>query len=96
MKDQLKSTVKESIEDIEYKHGQLKMDDDFETFEDGVNIIIYSKQGEPLAEIVQQALIKRYRLNPMKYKLLKTVIKNGLYMIFSIMQAAMSKSGFVE
>ncbi|MES5939390.1 MULTISPECIES: ATP-binding protein [unclassified Bacillus cereus group] len=49
MKDQLKSTVKESMEDIEYKHGQLKMDDDFETFEDGVNIIIYNKQGELLA-----------------------------------------------
>ncbi|SCB68941.1 sensor histidine kinase [Bacillus mycoides] len=49
MKNQLKSTVKESIEDIEYKHGQLKMDDDFETLEDGVNIFIYSKQGELLA-----------------------------------------------
>ncbi|WP_306007649.1 HAMP domain-containing sensor histidine kinase [Bacillus sp. MMSF_3353] len=49
MKDQLKSTVKESMEDIEYKHGQLKMDDDFEPLEDGVNIIIYNKQGELLA-----------------------------------------------
>ncbi|PGA90844.1 sensor histidine kinase [Bacillus toyonensis] len=49
MKNQLKSTVKESIEDIEYKHGQLKIDDDFETLEDGVNILIYSKQGELLA-----------------------------------------------
>lgn len=48
MKDQLKSTVKESMEDIEYKHGQLKIDDDFETLEDGVNISIYSKQGELL------------------------------------------------
>ncbi|EJQ96425.1 sensor histidine kinase [Bacillus cereus] len=49
MKDQLKSTVKESVEDIEYKHGQLEIDDDFETLEDGVNILIYSKQGELLA-----------------------------------------------
>ncbi|WP_002146798.1 sensor histidine kinase [Bacillus cereus] len=49
MKNQLKSTVKESIEDIEYKHGQLKIDEDFETLEDGVNILIYSKQGELLA-----------------------------------------------
>lgn len=49
MKNQLKSTVKESIEDIEYKHGQLKIDDEFEALEDGVNIIIYSKQGELLA-----------------------------------------------
>lgn len=49
MKNQLKSTVKESIEDIEYKHGKLKIDDDFETLEDGVNILIYSKQGELLA-----------------------------------------------
>lgn len=49
MKDQLKNTVKESMEDIEYKHGQLKMDDDFEALEDGVNISIYSKQGELLA-----------------------------------------------
>ena len=48
LKDQLKSTVKESVEDIEYKHGQLKIDDDFETLEDGVNISIYSKQGELL------------------------------------------------
>ncbi len=48
MKDQLKNTVKESMEDIEYKHGQLKIDDDFETLEDGVNISIYSKQGELL------------------------------------------------
>lgn len=46
MKNQLKSTVKESVEDIEYKHGQLKIDDEFEALEDGVNIIIYSKQGE--------------------------------------------------
>ncbi len=36
------------MEDIEYKHGQLKIDDDFETLEDGVNISIYSKQGELL------------------------------------------------
>lgn len=49
MKNQLKSTVKESIEDIEYKHGQLKIDDEFEALEDGVNIIIYSKQGELMA-----------------------------------------------
>ncbi|MEH7152569.1 sensor histidine kinase, partial [Bacillus thuringiensis] len=49
LKDQLKNTVKESMEDIEYKHGQLKMDDDFEALEDGVNISIYSKQGELLA-----------------------------------------------
>ncbi|MBE7121388.1 ATP-binding protein [Bacillus cereus] len=48
MKDQLKSTVKESMEDIEYKHGQLKFDDDFATLEDGVNLLIYSKQGELL------------------------------------------------
>ncbi|PFX74239.1 histidine kinase dimerization/phospho-acceptor domain-containing protein, partial [Bacillus toyonensis] len=49
MKNQLKSTVKDSIEDIKYKHGQLKIDDEFETLEDGVNILIYSKQGELLA-----------------------------------------------
>lgn len=96
MKNQLKSTVKESVEDIEYKHGQLKMDDDFETFEDGVNIIIYNKQSELLAGNSPTSFNKRYRLNPMKYKLLKTVIKNGSYMIFSIMQTAVSKSGCVE
>ncbi|MFB6644475.1 sensor histidine kinase [Bacillus toyonensis] len=49
MKNQLKSTVKDSIEDIKYKHGKLKIDDEFETLEDGVNILIYSKQGELLA-----------------------------------------------
>lgn len=49
MKNQLKSTVKESIEDIKYKQGQLKIDDEFETLEDGVNLLIYSKQGELLA-----------------------------------------------
>lgn len=49
MQDQLEDTVKESIEDIEYKHGQLEIDNDFETLEDGVNILIYSKQGELLA-----------------------------------------------
>ena len=56
-------------------HEQI--DDDFETLEDGVNISIYSKQGELLVGHSQQALIKRYRLNPMKYKPLKTAIKNG-------------------
>ena len=96
MKNQLKSTVKESMEDIEYKHGQLKMDDDFETLEDGVNIIIYNKQGELLVGNSPTSFNKRYRLNPMKYKPLKMVIKNGLYMIFFIMQAAMNKSGYVE
>ncbi|PGV93094.1 two-component sensor histidine kinase, partial [Bacillus cereus] len=45
MKNQLKSTVKESMEDIKYKHGQLKIDDESETLEDGVNLLIYSKQG---------------------------------------------------
>ena len=84
------------MEDIEYKHGQLKMDDDFETLEDGVNIIIYNKQGKLLVGNSPTSFNKRYRLNPMKYKLLKMVIKNGLYMIFFIMQAAMSKSGYVE
>ncbi|MBE7105114.1 HAMP domain-containing histidine kinase [Bacillus cereus] len=49
MKNQLKSTVKESIEDIEYKHGRLEIDDDFQSLEDGVNILIYSEQGELLA-----------------------------------------------
>ncbi|PHD62067.1 two-component sensor histidine kinase [Bacillus toyonensis] len=49
MKNQLKSTVKESVEDIKYKHGRLKIDDEFETLEDGVNLLIYSKQGELLA-----------------------------------------------
>ena len=77
MKDQLKSTVKESMEDIEYKHGQLKIDDDFETLEDGVNISIYSKQGELLVGHSPTSFNKRYPLNPMKYKPLKTVIKNG-------------------
>ena len=71
MKNQLKSTVKKSIEDIKYKQGQLKIDDEFETLEDGVNLLIYSKQGELLAGNIRPALIKRYRLNPMKYKPLK-------------------------
>lgn len=48
MKNQLKSTVKDSIEDIKYKHGQLEIDEEFETLEDGVNILVYSKQGELL------------------------------------------------
>ena len=71
MKNQLKSTVKESIEDIKYKQGQLKIDDEFETLEDGVNLLIYSKQGELLAGNSPAGFNKRYRLNPMKYKPLK-------------------------
>ncbi|MEH6942213.1 sensor histidine kinase [Bacillus sp. JJ722] len=49
MQDQLENTVKESFEDIEYRHGKLEISDDFETFEDGANILIYNKQGELLA-----------------------------------------------
>lgn len=73
MKNQLKNTVKDSIEDIKYKHGQLEIDDEFETLEDGVNILIYSKQGELLvghnpAGFNKQGLLKSDEIQ---------IIKNG-------------------
>ncbi|WP_042349281.1 sensor histidine kinase [Bacillus massiliigorillae] len=48
MQNQLESTVKETFEDIEFKHGKLEIDDDVEYFEDGVSILIYNNQGELL------------------------------------------------
>ena len=71
MKNQLKSTVKESVEDIEYKHGQLKMDDDFETFEDGVNIIIYNKQSELLAGNSPTSFNKKISLKSDEIQIIK-------------------------
>lgn len=84
MQDQLESTVKESIEDIEYEHGQLEIDDDFETLEDGVNILIYSKQGELLAGnsptgFNKQALLKSDEIQTIKDGNKEWIVYDFLY-----------------
>ena len=47
------------------------MDDDFETFEDGVNIIIYSKQGELLAGNSPTSFNKRISLKSDEIQIIK-------------------------
>ncbi len=46
---QVESTVKESVEELEYEHGRLEIGDDFEYYDDGVNLLIYASGGELLA-----------------------------------------------
>ncbi|WP_050615541.1 sensor histidine kinase [Bacillus testis] len=44
----IENIVKESVEDLEYKHGRFETDEDFEYYDDGVNLLIYTSGGELL------------------------------------------------
>ena len=49
MEKQVKMKVEESLEDIEFHHGTIRLDDDFEHQDDGVTLLVYDEQGKQLA-----------------------------------------------
>lgn len=45
IQNQLEESVEEGLRDIDYKNGQLELDDDFEHYDDGVTLLIYDENG---------------------------------------------------
>jgi len=49
MEHQIKKTVENNLEEIDFYQGRVELDDDFEFHDDGVTLLLYSAQGELLA-----------------------------------------------
>lgn len=45
MEDTIENVVKDSVEELDYSNGKLEVEEDFEYYDDGVNIVIYNEQG---------------------------------------------------
>ena len=74
IQNQLEESVEEGLRDIDYKNGQLEIDDDFEHYDDGVTLLIYDENGTLLKGTAPSGFD---HATPIDKEGLKTINQNG-------------------